>query len=743
MSKPSGKRAGRGGRSKAGNAVRLRPAEAGAAAAVPEHSLSKLRRAVEIHPQDRTGRLKLAQALHRLGRRVDALAALGERRATDVADAPLLTLGGILLTEEGRLAEAEADLRAGLRLAPHDPDLNCELGLCLQAMGRKSEAADCLRQAAAMRRGFVRALHNLGLVLQELGRPTEAEAVYLELLAARPDHAETHNNLGAIYFKRHDLERATECFRQAARLREGYAMALCNLGESLSLLNRLDEAVEAFRACIDADPKHARAYEMYGVALRNKNKLDESAKLLNSAAKLFPRDVAIYIELSLTLSRMKRLPQAAKVLRAALEFAPQSKVANYNLANILREMDDTLGAIDHYRRALAISPDYSLALNNLGIALMERGRFDEAVASYRDAIKAAPNDASPLTNLIKLVKHSTVDDDMLRAESMLAAPGQDDQAAMGLGFALAKAYNECGEKRRAFEHMIRANALKRKTINFDIEKERQTFRLIADVFHKRFFDDDPGGGDPSTAPIFIVGMPRSGTTLVEQILASHSAVHGAGELNHLHAVGGPAVAYLRGGWRPESAAKLIPEWRVAAGRDYLSLVGALPPGKTRVTDKQPVNFPYVGIIRAILPNAKVIHCRRDPLDTCLSVFRLLFTGGLPFSYDLRELGTYYTLYRELMAHWHDVLPGFVFDVQYEDMVDDQEGTSRRLLEFCGLPWEDSCLEFHRTDRTVRTASLSQVRQPIYRASVGAWRAYADQLGPLFEALGMPPPDEQS
>ncbi len=728
MSKPSEKRAGKRGR-----------AEGVGPDSVSERTLSNLRRAVEQRPRDRAARIELAQALRRLGRRAEALAALGERRATAAADAPWLHLHGALLVEEERLAEAEADLLDGSRLAPGNPDLAYDLGVCLRKQGRKAEAVERFRQAAAARKGFVRALYSLGVELQALGRSAEAEAAYREALAAQPDHAEARNNLGIIYRDRGELDRAVEMFQEAVRARKGFTLAMFNLAEGLRALNRLDESAEAYRACLQIDPKHIRAYEMLGVLLRRQHKLEESAKLLNSAIKACPPDVAIYIELANTLSQMGRLPQVAKVLRAALAFAPESRVANYNLGNALREMDDTLGAIECYRRALAVSPRYSLAHNNLGIALMERGRFGEAIASYRAALDADPDNASALANLIKLVEHDVVDGDMRQAESILAAPRSNDETAMSLGFALAKAHGDVGDNRRAFEHMIRANALKRKTIEFDIEAVRETFRMIAEVFHGDFFAGDPGGGDSSAAPIFIVGMPRSGTTLIEQILASHSAVHGAGELNHLQAVAGPFVAYLRGGWRPESAAKLIPGWREAGGKDYLSLVGRLPAGKTRVTDKQPVNFPYVGVIRAILPNAKVIHCCRDPLDTCLSNFRLMFTGGLPFTYDLRELGIYYTLYRQMMAHWHEVLPGFVFDVHYEDMVADQEGTTRRLLEFCGLPWEDSCLSFHQTERTVRTASLSQVRQPIYRGSVGAWRAYADHLGPLFEALGMAPP----
>jgi Sulfotransferase family len=261
---------------------------------------------------------------------------------------------------------------------------------------------------------------------------------------------------------------------------------------------------------------------------------------------------------------------------------------------------------------------------------------------------------------------------------------------------------------------------------------------VADRFAPDFFRKAAGHGDDSWAPIFIVGMPRSGTTLMEQVLASHSKVFGAGELETFKELVGECAqrrkvppAY------PDLVALLPPEEMTELGRQYTTRVRALAPEAAHIVDKMPLNFLFVGLIHAAFPRARIINTRRDPLDNCVSCYSLLFTGAQPFAYDLAELGHYYRGYERVMEHWHKVLPpGILMDVQYEDLVDDLEGVSRRVLAHCGLDWEDACLDFHRTERTVRTASLMQVREPIYRRSIGSWRRYEKHLGPLCAALGI-------
>jgi hypothetical protein len=303
-----------------------------------------------------------------------------------------------------------------------------------------------------------------------------------------------------------------------------------------------------------------------------------------------------------------------------------------------------------------------------------------------------------------------------------------------LGFALGKVCLEAGDADRAFAYLREANRLKRESLRYDAEAEATLMREIARIMSASNIKRLTGNGVASDVPVFIIGMPRSGTTLIEQILASHPAVHGAGELMTLpyilgEVVGGNSFEELLSD--DEAGGALLHE----IGRRYLDRVTPLAPDSKRIVDKMPTNFQLAGLIPLALPGARIIHCRRDPVDTCLSCYSHSFQGGLNFTYDLRELGLYYRAYDALTAHWRAVLPPERYtEVQYESVVEDVEAEARRLIAFCGLDWDDACLDFHRSARPVQTASVEQVRQPIYKSSVRRWEKYASYLQPLLKAL---------
>ena len=315
---------------------------------------------------------------------------------------------------------------------------------------------------------------------------------------------------------------------------------------------------------------------------------------------------------------------------------------------------------------------------------------------------------------------------------------------MQLDFALGKAYADLKDHDRSFRHLLAGNAAKRATIAYDEQAAFALFDRIESLFTPDLIAAKSGGGDPSPMPIFIIGMPRSGTTLVEQIIASHPVVYGAGELQNFNDV----VLTVRG---PDGNSLPYPEFVAALdaaalqqiGARYIALVRALAAkyeraDTARITDKMPSNYYFAGLIHLALPNAKIIHTIRDPVDTCISCFSKLFSAEQNHTYDLSELGRYYRRYERLMAHWRSVLPaGCILDVRYEDIVSDVEQQARRIIAYCGLPWTDRCLSFHETERPVRTASATQVRQPIYSSAVGRWRVYEQHLGPLLDALQVP------
>jgi hypothetical protein len=433
----------------------------------------------------------------------------------------------------------------------------------------------------------------------------------------------------------------------------------------------------------------------------------------------------------------KKVDEAAAATERALALNPD----NHDALNLLGRVAFERGALDtalaHYRRALSVKPDLADACNNMGNALKELGHLADARAAF---LKALELDATLTGVYVNLADSTTfaVDDPYLAAMQALAAQpdGLSATDRMHLDFALAKAFADLREYRRSFGHLLRGNAGKRAAIKYDEAAAMALFDRIEAAFTPELIAAKSGLGDPSGVPIFVLGMPRSGTTLVEQILASHPLVHGAGELKTFNDV----VDTVRG---PDGAVLPFPEFVPALeaapirtiGAHYLAQIRALAPEASHITDKMPSNYYFAGLIHLALPNARIIHTVRDPVDTCISCFSKLFTAEQSHTYDLGELGRYYRRYQQLMAHWRRVLPaGRILDVRYEDVVADLEGQARQIIAHCGLEWDPRCLAFHTTKRPVRTASATQVRQPIYRSAIGRWRVYEEFLGPLLAEL---------
>ncbi len=400
---------------------------------------------------------------------------------------------------------------------------------------------------------------------------------------------------------------------------------------------------------------------------------------------------------------------------------------------------DLAAALAHYRRALTLKPDLADAYNNMGNVLKELGQLAEAHDAYLQAIRLDPNIAGVYVNLADSKKFAPGDPHLERWRRWRQRPESLSKTdRMQLDFALSKAYSDLKDYRRSFERLLAGNAAKRATITYDETAVFGLFDRIEAIFTRELIAKKSGGGDPSPMPIFVIGMPRSGTTLVEQIIASHPMVHGAGELKTfndvlltIRAADGTPLPY------PDFVPALDAQALQQIGARYIAEVRKLAPTGERVTDKMPSNYYFAGLIHLALPNAKIIHSIRNPVDTCISCFSKLFTAEQNHTYDLAELGRYYKRYERLMAHWHRVLPPHsILDVRYEDVVADLEGQARRIIAYCGLPWDERCLAFHETERPVRTASATQVRQPIYKSAVGRWRVYEGQLEPLLSALGM-------
>lgn len=427
---------------------------------------------------------------------------------------------------------------------------------------------------------------------------------------------------------------------------------------------------------------------------------------------------------------------AADRLNQAIEFAPNQATPHFELARCLRMLNRHEEALTSLERGLAFAPSNPEGRLRLATVLVDLGRLAEAKAIYRALIRRWPNLGTAYYGLSLIENFSAGDAEVAQMERIVETTSLSEREQSNLHFALGRVYDQLGDHERAFGHFRRGNDLRRRLFRFDIEAERVNTQRIIRAFKRGIFSKAGSVGHATHVPVFILGMPRSGTSLVEQILASHPDVYGGGELNLLWQAAALVSDALPAGHALPEAAGDVPDaaWR-EAGEQYLSRVRSFAPEAARITDKLPFNYTMVGLIRMMLPEAKVIHCLRDPMDTCLSCYFTAFEADRGFTNDLRDLGTTYRLYSRLMAHWHEVMPGFVQDVQYERIVEDLEPEARRLVQHIGLEWSPECLKFHMNDRAVRTASHAQVRRPLYKTSIGRWKPYIEYLDALRTSLG--------
>lgn len=605
---------------------------------------------------------------------------------------------GVLKVQEGRLVEAQRLLRQVIAAVPGLPPAHVNLGDALRLSGKLAEALQSYERAIALNPLYPEAHVNRGLTLSALGRQAEAVDAFSHVLDIKPGHVEALNNRGNALV---DLGRHAEAladYDRALLAQPHHVGMLYNRGNVLRALGRAEDALESYDRALTLMPDMAGALNNRGNLLRD---LDRPAEALAD----FDRVLAM---------------------------TPGDALALNNRGNVLRSLDRPDEALESYRRAVALVPGFASAHNNIGDLLAELGRLDEAEHAFRTAISLDPAFTSAWLNLTTAVKIRP-GDPMIAAMSDVRGRLTDPVDLARIDHALGKSLADTGEPERAFQHYMAGAAARRSVLAYDEAATLAMFDAIKRLFTPDFIASWAGRGDAMRRPIFILGMPRSGTSLVEQIIASHPDVHGAGELTALNAAFNPVLAPLGGFPNGLSGIDAAAFLDIAARYSDL----AAPPGggSRRVTDKMPLNFLFVGLIHLAMPGARILHTVRNATDTCLSCFMQHFTAGHEFTNDQGELGRYYRAYEALMAHWRGVLPaGSFLDVRYEDVVGDLEGEARRMLAYCGLDWNDECLAFHRSARPVRTASLAQVRQPIYTRSVERWRAYEPWLGPLLAAL---------
>ena len=646
-----------------------------------------------------------------------------------------LHLLGLIAHAYGNLDLAIDHLRQAC-LAPRAPAtyLSNLAEMCRQA-GHLTEAEQVGRRAVAMDSNMVAGWNNLGIILQEAGKLEESLVCLERVIVLQPDYAEAQNNLGNTLKRLGRLDQARGHYEQALLLAPSYAEAHSNLANLLTDLGLLDEALAAARRAIDANPRLSDAYINAAAVEMTRDQFDGALRWIESLLVFAPFHAGALGVRATILRRIGRLDEALADARRAVMTAPDNGEAHNILGEVLQaqdKMEEALASYDRAAKSVGFAPEK--ALLNRGILLMEQGDKDAAKAAFEEVLVQFPRSAPAWFNIADIHQFKAGDPAIAAMEALLAPGGLQSQSdRTALHFAIGKAWMDAGDADRAFKFLDEGNRQKRSTIDYNPEVIDRWFSEIMTAFTPELINSPKAETPNSELAIFVVGMPRSGTTLVEQILASHPQIFGAGELsvfqNMIHHAGGyPAITKL-----------LTPENELSLGRRYLDGVEPLAGHHRRLIDKMPSNFLFAGMINRILPDARIIHVMRDPVDTCLSCYTKLFSREQMFSYDQTELAGFYNNYERLMAHWRTLLPKDRFiEVQYEDLVADLEPQTRRLIDFTGLDWDPACLEFHQTSRTIRTASLNQVRRPIYASSVGRWKAYTKQLAPLLTGLGITP-----
>jgi tetratricopeptide (TPR) repeat protein len=685
---------------------------------------------------------------------------------------------GIIVFQQGKVDEAASLFARGLAIRPDSPRFHAYLGEALRLLKRNDQALHHLRRGVTLDPKMPLAWNSLGLLAYEQGRFAAAEVAYRQAIRLQPTSSVVYNNLGNALQARRQWSEAAEALRTALRLDPDNAVALTNLGQVLCEMGDPAMRVEAESICrraVAVAPRLPQASENLGNLLRLQGRFDEAMACYESAWKQDPRR-------SIPLLLMGRLHQqrgdfdgAARSYEDALRLEPTSPRCHVNYASLWADRGNFEQAARYYRAALGFAPGDVVAHHGLGLALLEQGRLDEAEACFREALRIDPSLAATWAGLARLqAERGDFDQSCQSARSALAIePGfpdaycrlatnlrgrlpqselqvmeglldlkaLSDDTRASLHFCLAAVFDARGLHSRAAAlvetaNVLRASGRAARGQSYRPDTHSRLIDGMIATFTPDFLARRRGWGEPDPRPVFVVGLPRSGTTLVEQVLASHSQVYGAGELAEARRtfrslpelVGQPSLEPF------EALNALGPVAARAASRRYLDqLHGSVRHTAARVVDKMPDNLELLGLIALLWPGARVIVCGRDLRDIAVSCRQTDFVS-IDWTNDWEHLARRFADHQRILEHWKRTRPLEWLDVRYEDLVVDLEAQARRLVAYLGLDWEPACLEFHTTRRVVRTASMQQVRQPIHRHSVGRFRNYESMLVPLLQAL---------
>jgi len=638
-----------------------------------------------------------------------------------------------MFLKTGELQSAEDVCSSVLKNYPEDANFLCLSAQVLIKLKRLEDANSRIELALSLYPGFDRGFDTRGdllLAQNELPAAIEAFKMALKLNSQRQ---QTRIKLGRVLLHLGRVEEV-DALREEF-LKENNENSAIDKATKLEKEEKFEEAEKIYREILLHDPDNVAAMRLWaGLGIKQKQYSD-AEPLLKRAVEKAPDFSHAWIDLFTVQIEQEKFLDAVNTAMALMKLAPNEAKPLVMLASAHARSGEHQKAIELFDKALEIAPGHVGALCSKGNSCRTVGDPEGAIAAFRKSIDINPLHTEAYWSLANLKTFRFEESEVTSMLAMTSDERIKPEEQVYLNNALGHEFHAKGDHKKSFEFLDQGNSLRREQEFYDSEENEERTNRLIEVFSKQFLNDNEGHGDAEPAPIFIVGLPRSGSTLIEQILASHSKVEGTYELPDLALTARTIPEYPRRGITyPKNLTNIKQEKFKSLGADYIQRTQRVRDELPFFTDKNPNNFTYVGLLHLILPNAKIINARRHPLDSCFGSFRQLFAKGQSFTYDLFDLGEYYMQYQRLMEHWHQVLPGKVLDVKYEEVVADTENQIRRILDYCNLDWEDGCLNFHETDRDVKTASSEQVRRPIYASSVNSWRSYEPYLGDLIEIL---------
>lgn len=677
------------------------------------------------------------------------------------------------LQNEGKLEEAESILHSILKVHPSHAHALHLLGLIAYQVGKINLAVELIDEAIKHNPTVALFHSNLGEMYRKL------KVIHLSIqygqnaITLDPNSVNALSNLGIAYYDAKEYEQALNFHKRALAINPRFNCSLNNMGSIYKIQGKTKQAIEFYEAAIEASPHFVESYYNLGALFLHEQLFTQAIEYLTRAIHLLPTFVQAHCHLGLAWLGLEKCNNAISHFEKALQLNPDNDEVYYGFAKLHLYQHYYREAVHHVHKAISLNPQRIEYYQFLADIYRQQGQYTQALKTIEQAIKMDSTSAYSYLckgNLFmewgktsqaeeefaKIATNSDPNTRVLAHYSLVQLrkitednPSLKDLMCISLNnqalspskleyvyFALGKCYDDMGEGAKAFEYFTEGCRLKRQRITFNIADQVQFTQNIIQCFTKQTVEYLQNFANPSALPIFIVGMPRSGGTLVEQIISSHPQVYGAGELKYLNdLILYPVKNNQKINYYPERISQLSSETWVAIAEKYLSYLRRFSQDAIRVTDKMPYNFLTIGVIHALFPNAKIIHVKRNPLDTCLSCYTKLFTEGQLYSYDLIELGQYYQCYEQIMAHWRQILPAHAWlDIEYESIVNYLEDEVKALITFCDLPWDPACLTFYQSKRQVRTASFLQIRQPVYKTSVERWRRYEQELSPLVNIL---------